>query len=64
MSTTARTPQSALRELTQRLAGRRIPGGCDYCLAYQTLHKDELGIFHIVVRHDDWCPVLARAQTS
>jgi hypothetical protein len=59
-----RTPQSALRELTRRLAGRRVPGGCEYCNAYQTLHEDALGIFHICMSHADWCPVLARMQTS
>jgi hypothetical protein len=56
----ARTPQSALRELTRQLAGRRVPGGCEYCNAFQAMHEDELGIFHLTVHHDDWCPFLAR----
>ena len=63
-ATSARTPRSALRELTQRLGGRRVYGGCDSCVAYQTIHSDAFGIFHIVVHHDDWCPFLARIQRN
>lgn len=39
------------------LIGREIPGGCDTCDAYQTVHPDpEPLIWHVRVHHDDWCP--------
>ena len=47
---------AALRALT----GRRIPGGCDDCDAYQELEEASPGVFVNTVRHDDGCPVLAR----
>ena len=55
-----------LRELTRRLAGRRVPGGCDECNAYQTMEEDAdlPGVFHIRIHHDDWCAFLARIQRS
>jgi hypothetical protein len=41
--------------------GARIPGGCDRCDAYQTIHADHYGpdMHRILVHHDDWCPFLA-----
>jgi len=55
-----------LRELTRRLRGRRVLGGCDVCNAYQTIEKDAdlPGYSHIRVHHDDWCPFLARIGRS
>jgi hypothetical protein len=53
-----------LRELTRRLRGRRVLGGCDECNAYQTMDEDAFGIFHIRVHHDDWCPFLARIEVN
>jgi hypothetical protein len=47
------TAADRLSELTRRLAGRRVYGGCDECEAYQT-------IFQVRIHHDDRCPFLAR----
>jgi len=44
------------------LDGAEIPGGCDTCDAYQTVHPVKAGIWQIVVHHDDWCPTLIAHQ--
>jgi hypothetical protein len=46
------------------LDGARIPGGCDSCDAYQTVHVIDAGITRINVHHDDWCPTYRRWQTA
>jgi hypothetical protein len=40
------------------LEGSRIPGGCDYCDAYQTVEPAAAGVWMCNVHHDDWCPWL------
>ena len=44
------------------LLGRRMPGGCDDCDAYQVLSRlpdDQWGhVFFLAVHHDDTCPHL------
>ena len=51
-------PESVLAGIT----GRRLPGGCDDCLAYQVLSRmpnDQWGaVYVLTVHHDDTCPVL------
>jgi len=53
------TSLSALEALT----GRRIPGGCDDCSAYQTVKRlpaDQWGsVYVLTVHHDDTCPFYA-----
>jgi hypothetical protein len=49
-----------LDEIFAVTAGQQIPGGCDWCHAYETTHKDRAGIYHLTIHHDNWCPVLAR----
>lgn len=44
------------------LDGARIPGGCEHCDAYQTVHPAHAGTWLIGVHHDDWCPQLARIE--
>ena len=41
-------------------AGIRIRGGCDDCLAYQSLDELEPGIYVNTVFHDDTCPTYRR----
>ncbi len=45
------------------MAGRRLPGGCEDCDAYQTVtrHPDDAWgrVFVLTVHHDDTCPALA-----
>lgn len=38
--------------------GDRIRGGCESCDAYQTLDEVEVGVWSLIVHHDDWCPFL------
>jgi hypothetical protein len=45
-------PLSALDALT----GRRLPGGCDDCDAYQTVTHETAGVYRMVVHHDETCP--------
>lgn len=51
----------AARMLRPMIGQAPVYGGCDACEANQTVHEDEMlpGVFHIVVHHDDWCPILA-----
>ncbi len=55
---TARPPESVLADLT----GRRLPGGCEDCDAYQVLSRlpDDTwgGVYVLTVHHDDTCPHL------
>ncbi len=38
------------------LTGRRFPGGCDDCTAYQTVEQQAPGVYLLTVHHDDTCP--------
>lgn len=51
-------PPATIDDVLGSLAGRRIPGGCDDCDAYQTTSRAH-GIWTVNVNHDDWCPWLA-----
>jgi hypothetical protein len=37
------------------------PGGCDVCDAEHETRNIN-GVWHITIKHDDWCPVLKRHQ--
>jgi hypothetical protein len=43
--------------------GLRVPGGCEYCDAYQEVQANHYGTsaHRIVIAHDPWCPMLAPA---
>ena len=45
-------PQSALEAMT----GRKLPGGCDDCDAYQVMSRLADGLYVLSVHHDDTCP--------
>lgn len=45
-----------IEDFIKHLDGARVPGGCEYCEAYQTAETDTFGIHHIEIHHDDWCP--------
>lgn len=45
---------SALEHLT----GRRLPGGCDDCNAYQTVRRVDGRFYVLTVHHDETCPEL------
>lgn len=47
-------PESSLAAM----AGRRLPGGCDDCDAYQVLSRCADDLFVLVVHHDPTCPHL------
>lgn len=49
---------SALEHLT----GRRLPGGCDDCDAYQTVRRVEGRFYVLTVHHDETCPQLRAMQ--
>lgn len=55
---------STLPDLFANLAGKRIPGGCDDCNAYQEMHQEAQGVWVLGVFHDDGCPWLAGRGTS
>lgn len=55
-------PTNPVSEMIRAMDGARVPGGCDGCDAYQTMHADHLGAnaHAVIVHHDDWCPTLAQ----
>lgn len=50
--------QAEVLRLLGPVDGRRIPGGCDQCDAYQTVTVVEAGLFVMTVHHDDNCSFL------
>ena len=52
---------SDIGDILQSLTGQHIPGGCDDCNAYQTVHSQH-GIYVINVCHDDTCPTWQQIQ--
>ncbi|MGK5112791.1 hypothetical protein [Geodermatophilus sp. CPCC 205506] len=46
------------------LDGAKIPGGCEDCDAFQTLHVIDRGLTRINIHHDDWCPTYRRMRPA
>ena len=46
------------------MVGRRLPGGCNDCNAYQTMTRVDDGLYVLTVHHDESCPVLNGQVTS
>jgi hypothetical protein len=46
------------------LDGAKIPGGCEDCDAYQTLHVIDRGLTRLNIHHDDWCATYRRMQAE
>jgi hypothetical protein len=44
--------------MLRALTGRKFPGGCLDCSAFQELYEDDDGGFTLRTFHDDGCPVL------
>ena len=44
------------------MTGKRIPGGCDDCDAYQVMVRCEAGVYVLEVHHDDTCPFYRQAR--
>ncbi len=36
--------------------GVDLLGGCDDCGAFHRLERDDLGLYHLRIYHDDMCP--------
>lgn len=53
--------QEQAADLLGPLDGARIPGGCETCDAYQTVHPESTGVWTIDIHHDSDCPRLAEA---
>lgn len=49
---------SPLSSALDAMTGRRLPGGCDDCNAYQTVTQADQGMYVLTVHHDDDCPFL------
>ncbi len=56
--------QAAVARVLAPLKGARIPGGCAYCDAYQTVEPVTAGVWSVAVRHDDWCPFLRDREAA
>jgi hypothetical protein len=44
------------RSVLDQLTGRRLPGGCDDCAAFQTVITQGQGLYVLTVHHDASCP--------
>ena len=44
------------------MTGKRIPGGCDDCDAYQTMREEAPGVYVLQVSHDETCPFYRQAR--
>lgn len=53
-----RPHQDAIRDVLGPVDGAQIPGGCEFCEAYQTAEPAAAGVWVLTVHHDDGCPVL------
>jgi hypothetical protein len=45
------------------LTGRRLPGGCDDCTAFQTIEQQAPGVYVLLVHHDNTCPAYRAVPT-
>lgn len=50
------TAQADVARMLGPLEGARVPGGCDYCDAHQTVEPVAAGVWMFNVHHDEWCP--------
>jgi len=41
------------------LDGGQLPGGCNLCDAFQTIEPATIGVWTIIVHHDNGCPRFA-----
>jgi hypothetical protein len=57
-------PSGLLSGYLGPLEGARIPGGCEYCDAYQTVEPIQSGAWIINVHHDDWCPWVTQHEAG
>jgi len=47
------------------LQGAKLPGGCEWCDAYQTVEPIRAGVWKITVHHDSDCQwLLARKEAA
>ena len=59
-----RAPVDPLVNILGPLDGAKLPGGCDYCDAYQTAWPLEANAWSITVHHDDDCPWYAQRRAE
>lgn len=55
-----RKPTNPTRAVLDALTGQQMPGGCDDCDAYQTVTRQDTGVYVLAVHHDDTCPFYRR----
>jgi hypothetical protein len=55
---------SPLNSSLDGMTGRRLPGGCDDCNAYQTMTRAGGGLYLLTTHHDDTCPALAASEEA
>ena len=51
--------QTPANSVLAALTGRRLPGGCDDCSAYQTVSLSSDGLYVLADHHDQTCPFYA-----
>lgn len=53
-------PQSSVPSALEAMTGKRMPGGCDDCSAFQSVEKQANGVYVLTVNHDGCCPYYRR----
>lgn len=56
-------PRFRTASALEPMVGRRLPGGCDDCTAYQVLSRCADDLYVLTVHHDDTCPHLNGATS-
>jgi hypothetical protein len=56
--------QTEVARVLGPLDGAQVPGGCECCDAYQTVHPQAHGVWVVAVHHDTWCPLHGRPPAS
>ncbi len=61
---TLSAPQAEVAGILGPLDGKRIPGGCGSCDAYQCIEPVIAGVWRVAIYHDEDCPLLARYRSQ
>jgi hypothetical protein len=50
------------RSVLEELTGRRLPGGCEDCDAYQVVTRCDSDLYVLAIHHDTTCPAYQAAE--
>lgn len=56
--------RDSLAPILAHFTGRKIPGGCPDCDAFQTVDTSQAPVFVLQVHHDDTCPTYRKIRRT